>query len=61
MLILILAENALLVYTSHVGVGGELKHFIVRQYLVFVYMYSFQKKEVYIYVKGHTTYNQKVC
>ena len=55
LLILILAENAILVYTSHVGLGGELKHFIERQYLVFVWMYSFQKKRV-IYLRKRTHY-----
>ena len=55
LLILILAENAFLVYTSHVGLGGELKHFIERQYLVCVWMYSFQKKRV-IYLRKRTHY-----
>ena len=55
LLTLILAENAFLVYTSHVGLGGELKHFIERQYLVFVWMYSFQKKRV-IYLRKRTHY-----
>ena len=55
LLILILAENAFLVYTSHVGLGGELKHFIERQYLVFVWMYSFQKKRG-IYLRKRTPY-----
>ena len=38
-------ENAFLVYSSHLGVEGELKHFIERQYFVFVWMSLFQKKK----------------
>ena len=61
-MILILAGNAFLFYSSHLGVEGEFKDFIDRQYLVFVWMYSFQKKkEAYIYVKRHLAYNQSVC
>ena len=61
-MILILAGNAFLFYSSHLGVEGEFKHFLDRQYLVFCLdVLISEKKEVYIYVKGHLTYNQNVC
>ena len=60
LLILILAQNAVLGYSSYLGVGGEFKRFIERQCLVFVWTYTFQKKEVYIYGKEDTPCNQKL-
>ena len=55
LLIWVLAENAFLVYSSYLGVEGEFKRLIDRQYLVLGWIYIFQKKEeVYVYGKGHT-------
>ena len=58
---LILAENASLIYSSQLGVEGELKSFIERQYLVLVWVYTFQKKkDACVYGKEHTAYNEKL-
>ena len=55
LLILILAENAVLGYSSYLGVGGEFKRFIERQCLVFVWIYTFQKERgIYLRKRGYT-------
>ena len=51
----ILAENAVLVYSSYLGVAGEFKRFTERQCLVFVWTYTFQKKRgIYLRKRRYT-------
>ena len=57
-MILILAGNAFLFYSSHLGVEAFYRQAIPCFCLDVL---SSEKKEVYIYVKGHLTYNQSVC